>query len=104
MVEEVIPHFRGCVRSPFSPFLLLKNKQSDPIGIQNGVKQGDPMSPILFDLSVDSLLHKLEEDGEGFQHCVRNITTVAFADDLVLLRMCVLTFLTLLAVASKLVS
>ncbi|KAM6188193.1 LOW QUALITY PROTEIN: ankyrin repeat domain-containing protein 55-like [Sarcoramphus papa] len=65
--------------------IVLKNEQSDPIGIRIGVKQGDPMSPILFNLSVDPLLCKLEEDGFGFQHCSKNITTLAFADDLVLL-------------------
>lgn len=31
----------------------MKNEQLDPIGIQIGVKQGDPMSPILFNFSVD---------------------------------------------------
>ncbi|XP_050770696.1 LOW QUALITY PROTEIN: ankyrin repeat domain-containing protein 55-like [Gymnogyps californianus] len=65
--------------------IVLKNEQLDPIGIRIGVKQGDPMSPILFNLSVDPLLCKLEEDGFGFQHCSKNITTLAFADDLVLL-------------------
>ncbi|NWH26398.1 PO21 protein, partial [Grus americana] len=63
----------------------LKNEQSDPTGIWIGVKQGNPMSPILFNLSVDPLLCKLEEEGCGYQHCLRNITTMAFADDLVLL-------------------
>ncbi|NXJ52067.1 PO21 protein, partial [Spizaetus tyrannus] len=63
----------------------MKNEQSDPIGIWIGVKQGDPMSPILFNLSVDPLLCKLKEEGNGFQHCSNLITTMAFADDLVLL-------------------
>lgn len=31
----------------------MKNEQLDPIGIQIGVKQGDPMSPILLNFSVD---------------------------------------------------
>ncbi|NXY79892.1 PO21 protein, partial [Glareola pratincola] len=65
--------------------IALKNGRSDPIKIQIGVKQGDPMSPLLFNLSVDPLLCKLEEEGEGFQHGMKNITSMAFADDLVLL-------------------
>ncbi|NXE17051.1 PO21 protein, partial [Lophotis ruficrista] len=60
----------------------LKNEQSDPIGIHIGVKQGDP---ILFSLAIDPLLCKLEKEGNGFQHCSRKITALAFADDLVLL-------------------
>ncbi|NWQ98218.1 PO21 protein, partial [Burhinus bistriatus] len=63
----------------------LKNERSDPIGIRIGVKQGDPMSPILFNLAIDPLLCKLEEMGHGFQHGSKTITAMAFADDLVLL-------------------
>ncbi|NXS45402.1 PO21 protein, partial [Balaeniceps rex] len=63
----------------------LKNEQSDPIRIQIGVKQGYPMSPILFNLFVDPLLCKLEEEGSGYQHGSKTVTTMAFANDLVLL-------------------
>ncbi|NXL09978.1 PO21 protein, partial [Mesembrinibis cayennensis] len=60
----------------------LKNERLDPIGIRTGVKQGNPMSPVLFNLSVDPLLCKLKEVGSGFQHCS---TTMAFTDNLILL-------------------
>ncbi|NXX82159.1 PO21 protein, partial [Urocolius indicus] len=50
-----------------------------------GVKQGDPMSPLLFNLALDPLLCKLETTGCGYQHCDKNVTALAFADDLVLL-------------------
>ncbi|NWZ60955.1 PO21 protein, partial [Haliaeetus albicilla] len=65
--------------------IAMKNEQSDPIGIQIGVKQGDPMSPLLFNLSVDPLLCKLEEEGSGYHHDSKGVTSMAFADDLVLL-------------------
>ncbi|NXW13709.1 PO21 protein, partial [Circaetus pectoralis] len=61
----------------------MRNEQLGPTGIQIGVKQGDPMSALLFNLSVDTLLCKLEEEGNGFQYCSKHITTMAFADDLV---------------------
>ncbi|NXU51022.1 PO21 protein, partial [Turnix velox] len=63
----------------------LKSERSEAIGIGMGVKQGDLMSLILFNLSIDPLLCKLEEQGEGFQHCGHKITSMAFADDLVLI-------------------
>ncbi|NXS74452.1 PO21 protein, partial [Pandion haliaetus] len=63
----------------------MRNEQSGPTGIQIGVKQGDPMSPLLLNLSVDPLWCKLEEEGNGFQRCLKHITTMAFVDDLVLL-------------------
>ncbi|NWX52635.1 PO21 protein, partial [Steatornis caripensis] len=63
----------------------LKEGQSDPIGIRVGVKQGDPMSPILFNLSIDPLICKLEEEGCGYTCEIGKVTTLAFADDLVLL-------------------
>ncbi|NXF59093.1 POLR protein, partial [Ciccaba nigrolineata] len=62
-----------------------KNEQSEDIKIEIRVKQGDPMSPILFNLAMDPLLCKLEEEGSGYQHRLAHITTMAFADDLVLL-------------------
>ncbi|NXY41663.1 PO21 protein, partial [Ceuthmochares aereus] len=63
----------------------LKSGESYPIQIQIGAKQGDPMSPLLFNLCMDPLLCRLEEKGYRFQYCLRNITSLAFAGDLVLL-------------------
>ncbi|NWW00750.1 PO21 protein, partial [Machaerirhynchus nigripectus] len=56
----------------------------DPIMIQVSVKQGNPMSPLLFSLAVDPLLCKLEECGKGYQQEGNTVTVMAFADDLVL--------------------
>ncbi|NXU78894.1 PO21 protein, partial [Oreotrochilus melanogaster] len=56
---------------------------TDPIYIRSGVKQGDPMSPSLFNLAMDPLLCKLESEGEGFHHGGSKVTAMAFADDLV---------------------
>ncbi|NXN20316.1 PO21 protein, partial [Indicator maculatus] len=62
-----------------------KKGQTDSIWIRTGVKQGDPMSPLLFNLCIDPLLCTLEESGNGFDYDMTKITTLAFADDLVLL-------------------
>ncbi|NXT45287.1 PO21 protein, partial [Pelecanoides urinatrix] len=82
--EHIIALIKNLYHNINNP-IDLKNEQSDPTGIWIGVKQGHPMSPTLFNLSVDTLLCKLEEDGFGFQHCSKNIATLAFADDFVLL-------------------
>ncbi|NXC24389.1 PO21 protein, partial [Campylorhamphus procurvoides] len=57
----------------------------DPIKTWVGVKQGDPMSPLLFNPALYPLLCKLEECGNGLQQGKNTITAMAFADDLVLL-------------------
>ncbi|NXH51046.1 PO21 protein, partial [Dicaeum eximium] len=62
-----------------------KNTQTDHIQIHVGVKQGEPMSPLLFNLAMDPLLCELEESGWGYHHGPNSITSLAFADDLVLL-------------------
>lgn len=60
---------------------------TEPITIKRGVKQGDPLSPILFNLVIDELvdnLHRGEFRGTiGSEEF--NCPVLAFADDLVLL-------------------
>uniref|UniRef100_A0A3Q2R1T2 Reverse transcriptase domain-containing protein n=1 Tax=Fundulus heteroclitus TaxID=8078 RepID=A0A3Q2R1T2_FUNHE len=57
---------------------------SEEIKIKLGVKQGDPMSPILFNLAIDPLLHFLERKGRGFEAAGHSFTSLAYADDLIL--------------------
>jgi hypothetical protein len=60
---------------------------SNPIDIKKGVKQGCPLSPLLFDLCVDpliTLIKKHTEDGytaEGLE----TATIQAYADDMILI-------------------
>uniref|UniRef100_A0A673BF16 ribonuclease H n=1 Tax=Sphaeramia orbicularis TaxID=375764 RepID=A0A673BF16_9TELE len=59
---------------------------SKKIFLKVGVKQGDPTSPMLFNLALDPLLHKLDEMGKGYD--IGNgslISAMAYADDLVIL-------------------
>ncbi|NWV39233.1 PO21 protein, partial [Grantiella picta] len=65
--------------------ITTRKEKSDPIKILKGVKQGDPMSPLLFNLALDPLLCRLEKKGKGFHQGDHMITAMAFADDLVLL-------------------
>lgn len=49
-----------------------------------GVRQGDPLSPLLFNLIMDEILDAVP-DQVGYDFLGRNINALAFADDLVLI-------------------
>lgn len=57
---------------------------SDPINPTCGVKQGDPMSPVLFNLIIDEMI-KYQDNDIGV--CIGNmqVNIMAFADDLILI-------------------
>jgi hypothetical protein len=54
-----------------------------PMAIRRGVKQGDPLSPLIFNAVLEPLLLQLE-DMKGY--CINNtkVSALAFADDLIL--------------------
>lgn len=54
------------------------------VAIKRGVKQGDPLSPLLFNLVLDPILVRLSEGGDGFRVGTADIAVTAYADDLVL--------------------
>lgn len=86
--RKVDPHIIELVRDMYKNIntcITTKKTQTDPIQIRVGVKQGDPMSPLLFNLAMDPLLCKLEESNNGYHQGLNSITAMAFADDLVLL-------------------
>ncbi|KAK7881351.1 hypothetical protein WMY93_029760 [Mugilogobius chulae] len=57
-----------------------------PSRIESGVKQGDPLSPILFNLCLDPLMYLLEKEVVGIQFAADlSIPSIAYADDLVVL-------------------
>ena len=55
------------------------------ITIRRGVKQGDPLSPLLFNLCLEPLLEAIEEQCSGLKiNENRKVPVLAFADDVVL--------------------
>ncbi|KRZ48150.1 Retrovirus-related Pol polyprotein from type-2 retrotransposable element R2DM [Trichinella nativa] len=58
---------------------------SNRIEINQGVRQGDPISPLLFNAVMDELVERLEQTGEGFKLKGVEVTTLAFADDVTLI-------------------
>ncbi|GBL87707.1 Retrovirus-related Pol polyprotein from type-2 retrotransposable element R2DM [Araneus ventricosus] len=58
--------------------------KSEPVRPTRGVRQGDPMSPLLFLMLFDRVLSSIP-DYEGFHIEGKKINHIAFADDLVLM-------------------
>ncbi|KRX33447.1 Retrovirus-related Pol polyprotein from type-2 retrotransposable element R2DM, partial [Trichinella murrelli] len=58
---------------------------SNRIEINQGVRQGDPISPLLFNAVMDELVERLQLTGEGFKLKGVEVTTLAFADDVTLI-------------------
>lgn len=62
-----------------------KNWRSRPILVKKGVKQGDPMSPALFNFVMDEIICHLRHLYQGIQVNGTKVQCLAYADDLILL-------------------
>jgi hypothetical protein len=68
--------------------IVTLNDATNPISIKRGVKQGCPLSPILFDICIDPLIEKLSSDDfKKYGYWWSNddgVTPQAYADDILL--------------------
>ena len=83
MPEPLVQAISGCYNNAFS-VVQVNRRQSNPFPIARGVRQGDPLSCLLFDLGIEPFLRRIVQspriegftDKMGLQH-----KTAAYADD-----------------------
>lgn len=59
--------------------------QEVEVELKRGVKQGDPLSSLLFNLVLDPIIEELERNTAGIKIQEENVTVLAFADDMILI-------------------
>ena len=64
---------------------ILVNGQPVPVSIKRGVRQGCPLSPRLFTAVLRMILNDCDWEGDGIKVNGRNLTHLAYADDIVLI-------------------
>ena len=83
--EEVIDGIREMYESA-STVIRVGEETTRPIKILRGVKQGCPLSPLLFNIVMDELLLRFDQRNDlGIQVGNEKVSIMAFADDLVII-------------------
>ena len=81
--------FNSIIRSIYDASttrLDMKNELSSCIDIKKGMKQGCPLSPLLFNISIDPLIRRLNERTDlGYKVGEDAFTVQAYADDIILI-------------------
>ena len=82
------PVFIQCLKNIYSDDYITSSvggRKTRPIYLSRGVRQGCSLSPLLFALYISDLGHELSNSGEGFDIEDVNISSLFFADDIILL-------------------
>ncbi|RWS26564.1 reverse transcriptase-like protein [Leptotrombidium deliense] len=80
---EPMIRYLMCTYDGSTTVLQVNGEMSNIINISKGVKQGDPLSPLIFNMIVDNLMYSLPAE-VGLPVGAQKVNCLAFADDLVL--------------------
>lgn len=78
-VRYTMSSLRGC-----TTIISCGPHKTTPITIQRGVKQEDPISPMLFNAVMDELLRRYESADAGVDFLGAKVNVLAYTDDLIL--------------------
>lgn len=85
-LDETTTRYINTSLSSTITMIKVGSKQTNQINIKKEVKQGDPLSPLLFNLALDELLTHIntKEQTASIDNATK-LSAMAFADDLVLM-------------------
>jgi len=78
-------HFVGIIKDMYTHSTMVvktATEKTDPIPIRAGVKQGDPISPILFNVALEYLIRNHKRSFKGAEVYEHPLSVLAFADDM----------------------
>jgi hypothetical protein len=81
--QGIDSHTIGIIRDMYTGIRTRINGVGSSIPLERGVKQGDPLSPLLFNMVMDPLIRNLQR--KGFRIGGHVIGALAFEDDIVCL-------------------
>ena len=64
---------------------IITDKKGELFQIKKGVKQGDPLSPVLFICALEEIFRKLKWEGRGIKINGEYLNNLRFADDIILI-------------------
>lgn len=79
VVNYILNMYSGCKTT-------IKTRDGEvPIELKRGVKQGDPLSPLLFNLVIEPIIELIQNNSSEITVEEENLAAMAFADDMILL-------------------